>query len=317
MTWENKRILITGGNGFLGSTLVRKLNQLNPKEIVTPSSKDFDLRFKDNCETITKNIDIVFHLAAHVGGIGLNKEKPGELFYDNLLMGTYLMDQAQKNGVEKFISLGTMCSYPKITQQPIREEYLWEGYPEEVTSAYGLAKKMQIVQSIAYKQQYNFNSITVFATNLYGPFDNFEGNISHVIPSIIQKIWESKNSGDSYVELWGDGTPTRDFLYVDDAVDGLIISAEKYDKTEPLNLGSGLEITIEQVAKMIMKIMNVNLEIKWNTTMPNGPPRRCVSFEKASNDIGFQPKTTLEVGLEKTIKWFEEKQVKISHNLDI
>ena len=310
MTWENKRILVTGGNGFLGSTLVRKLNQLNPKEIVTPSSKDFDLRFKDNCETITKNIDIVFHLAAHVGGIGLNKEKPGELFYDNLLMGTYLMDQAQKNGVEKFVSLGTMCSYPKITQQPIKEEYLWEGYPEGVTSAYGLAKKMQIVQSIAYKQQYNFNSITVFATNLYGPFDNFEGNTSHAIPSIIEKIWKSKNNSDSYVELWGDGTPTRDFLYVDDAVDGLIISAEKYDKTEPLNLGSGLEITIEQVAKMIMKIMDVTLEIKWNATMPNGPPRRGVSFEKASNDIGFQPKTTLEVGLEKTIKWFEEKQVK-------
>jgi GDP-L-fucose synthase len=204
-----------------------------------------------------------------------------------------------------------MCSYPKITPQPIKEEFLWNGYPEEVTSAYGLAKKMQIVQSNAYKQQYNFNSITIFVTNLYGAFDNFEGNTSHVIPSIIQKIWESKNNGDSYVELWGDGTPTRDFLYVDDAIDGLILSAEKYDKTEPLNLGSGVEITIEKLAKMIMKIMNVNLEIKWNTTMPNGPPRRCVSFKKASNDIGFKPTTSLEDGLEKTIKWFKEKQVKI------
>ena len=312
MNWENKRILVTGGKGFLGTTLVSSLKKLNPSLIQTPSSVNYDLRFKENCNKITKDIDIVFHLAAHVGGIGLNKEKPGELFYDNLLMGTYLMDESRKNGVKKFVSLGTMCSYPKITPQPIKEEFLWDGYPEEVTSAYGLAKKMQIVQSDAYKQQYNFNSITIFVTNLYGAFDNFEGATSHVIPSIIQKIWESKNNGDSYVELWGDGTPTRDFLYVDDAIDGLILSAEKYDKTEPLNLGSGVEITIEKLAKIIMKIMNVELEIKWNTKMPNGPPRRCVSFEKASNDIGFSPKTTLEVGLEKTIKWFEEKQVKIS-----
>jgi GDP-L-fucose synthase len=311
VNWNNKKILITGGNGFLGTSLVNSLKKLNPLLIQTPSSVNYDLRFKENCNKITRDIDIVFHLAAHVGGIGLNKEKPGELFYDNLLMGTYLMDESRKNGVEKFISLGTMCSYPKITPQPIKEEFLWNGYPEEVTSAYGLAKKMQIVQSNAYKQQYNFNSITIFVTNLYGAFDNFEGNTSHVIPSIIQKIWESKNNGDSYVELWGDGTPTRDFLYVDDAIDGLILSAEKYDKTEPLNLGSGVEITIEKLAKMIMKIMNVNLEIKWNTTMPNGPPRRCVSFKKASNDIGFKPTTSLEDGLEKTIKWFKEKQVKI------
>lgn len=308
MNWENKKILVTGGNGFLGTTLVSSLKKLNPPLIQTPSSTTCDLRLKENCKKITQDIDIVFHLAAHVGGIGLNKEKPGELFYDNLLMGTYLMDESRKNGVEKFISLGTMCSYPKITPQPIKEEFLWDGYPEEVTSAYGLAKKMQIVQSDAYKQQYNFNSVTVFVTNLYGAFDNFEGNTSHVIPSIIQKIWESKNNGDSYVELWGDGTPTRDFLYVDDAINGLILSAEKYDKTEPLNLGSGVEITIEKLAKMIMKIMNVNLEIKWNTNMPNGPPRRCVSFEKAKNEIGFSPKTRLEEGLKKTIDWFVKEK---------
>ena len=216
MNWQDKKILVTGGSGFLGVTLVNSLKKLNPLIIQTPSSTSCDLRFKENCDKITQDIDIVFHLAAHVGGIGLNKEKPGELFYDNMLMGTYLMDESRKNGVKKFISLGTMCSYPKITQQPIKEDYLWDGYPEEVTSAYGLAKKMQIVQSDAYKQQYNFNSITVFVTNLYGPSDNFEGETSHVIPSIIQKIWNAKNNGDPYVELWGDGTPTRDFLYVDD-----------------------------------------------------------------------------------------------------
>ncbi len=312
MDLENKTILVTGGNGFLGSTLVHSLKKLNPSHIETPSSATCDLRFKENCKKITQDIDIVFHLAAHVGGIGLNKEKPGELFYDNMLMGTYLMDEARKNGVEKFVSLGTLCSYPKITPQPIKEEYLWDGYPEEVTSAYGLAKKMQIVQSNAYKQQYDFNSITIFVTNLYGPYDNFEGNTSHVIPSMIQKIWNAKNNGDTSVELWGDGTPTRDFLYSDDAVDGLISAAEKYDKIESLNLGSGVEISIEKLAKMIMRLMNTELEIKWNSNMPNGQSKRCVSFEKASKEIGFHPKISLEEGLKKTIKWFEEKQSKTS-----
>ncbi len=305
MNWKEKKILVTGGMGFLGSNLVKSLNQLYPKIILNPSSKDCDLRFKENCNRITKDVDIVFHLAAHVGGIGLNKEKPGELFYDNLLMGTYLIDEARKNGVEKFISLGTMCSYPKITSQPIKEEYLWEGFPEQVTSAYGLAKKMQIVQSMAYKQQYDFNSITIFVTNLYGPFDNFNENTSHVIPSIIQKIWNAKSNGKNSVELWGDGTPTRDFLYCDDASNGLILAAEKYDKTEPLNLGSEIEISIKELAQLIMKFMNVDLEIKWDSKMPNGQPRRCVSFEKANKEIDFLPSTSLEEGLKKTIEWYE------------
>ncbi len=305
MNWKEKKILVTGGMGFLGSNLVKSLNQLHPKKILNPSSKDYDLRFKENCNKITEDVDIVFHLAAHVGGIGLNKEKPGELFYDNLLMGTYLIDEARKNGVEKFISLGTICSYPKITNQPIKEEYLWEGFPEEVTSAYGLAKKMQIVQSMAYKQQYDFNSITIFVTNLYGPFDNFNENKSHVIPSIIQKIWNAKNSDKKFVELWGDGTPTRDFLYCDDASNGLILAAEKYDKIEPLNLGSQIEVSIKELAQLIMKLMDVDLEIKWNSNMPNGQPRRCVSFEKANKEIDFLPSTSLEEGLKKTIQWYE------------
>jgi GDP-L-fucose synthase len=305
MNWKTKKILVTGGNGFLGSSVVRSLKELNPALLVTPSSSSCDLRLKENCENITKDIDIVFHIAAHVGGIGLNKEKPGELFYDNLLMGTYLMDEARKNGVEKFISLGTMCSYPKITPQPIKEEFLWDGYPEDVTSAYGLAKKMQIVQSLAYKQQYDFNSITVFVTNLYGHYDNFIGTNSHVIPAMIEKFWNAKKNNLSFVELWGDGTPTRDFLYVDDAADGLILAAEKYEDTLPLNLGSGNEITIKKLAFLIMKLLNLDLEIKWNSTMPNGQSKRCVSIEKAKNTINFNPKTSLEEGLKATIDWYK------------
>ena len=308
MNWEEKNILVTGGNGFLGSRLIEMLKSYNPKSIFSPSSNEFDLRSQENCKHVTKNIDIVFHLAAHVGGIGLNKEKPGELFYDNILMGTYLLDEARKNNVEKFVTLGTMCSYPRDTSQPIKEEYLWDGYPEHVTASYGLAKKMQIVQSLAYKEQYDFDSITVFVTNLYGPFDNFDINSGHVIPSIISKISNAKKLGHTFVELWGDGTPSRDFLYCDDAAKGLILAAEKYDKTEPLNLGSGEETNIENLVKMIMKLMDVNLDIHWNANMPNGQPRRCVSFEKALQEVGFEPKTSLAEGLKKTIEWFNSSQ---------
>ena len=306
MNWKTKKILVTGGNGFLGSSLVRSLKQLNPALLLTPSSSSCDLRLKENCKNITNDIDVVFHVAAHVGGIGLNKEKPGELFYDNILMGTYLMDEARNNGVEKFISLGTMCSYPKITPQPIKEEFLWDGYPEEVTSAYGLSKKMQIVQSLAYKQQYDFNSINVFVTNLYGRYDNFVGINSHVIPAMIEKFWNAKKNNLSFVELWGDGTPTRDFLYVDDAVDGLILAAEKYEDTLPLNLGSGDEISIEKLAFLIINLIDLDLEIKWNSTMPNGQSKRCVSIEKAKNTINFNPKTSLEEGLKSTIEWYKK-----------
>ena len=308
MNWEEKNVLVTGGNGFLGSRLIEMLKSYNPKSIFSPSSNEFDLRSQENCKHVTKNIDIVFHLAAHVGGIGLNKEKPGELFYDNILMGTYLLDEARKNNVEKFVTLGTMCSYPRDTSQPIKEEYLWDGYPEHVTASYGLAKKMQIVQSLAYKEQYDFDSITVFVTNLYGPFDNFNTNSGHVIPSIISKISNAKKLGHTFVELWGDGTPSRDFLYCDDATKGLILAAEKYDKTEPLNLGSGEETNIENLVKLIMKLMDVNLDIHWNVNMPNGQPRRCVSFEKALQEIGFEPKTSLEEGLKKTIEWFNSSR---------
>ncbi len=305
MDWKSKKILVTGGTGFLGSHVVENLKKKGATNIIVPSSRECDLRIKENCNLITKGVDYVFHIAAHVGGIGLNKEKPGELFYDNLVMGTHLMEEARKNDVKKFISLGTICSYPKLTSQPIKEDSLWSGYPEEITAPYGLAKKMQLVQSMAYKEQYNFNSITVFVTNLFGPGDNFEDGTSHVVPSLIKKIWNAKQNKEKFVSVWGDGTATRDFLFVDDAANGLITAAEKYNKTDPINLGTGVEISIKELVNLIMKIMNVNLEIEWKTDMPNGQPRRCVSTERAFNEIEFKPQITLEEGLRRTIEWYK------------
>jgi len=308
MEWKNKRVLITGGNGFLGSRVVKILKEKNVKEIVIPNSITDDLRLKENCKKFTNNIDIVFHLAAKVGGIGLNQEKPGELFYDNITMGTNLMEEARNNNVEKFIALGTICSYPKIIDLPFLEDDIWEGYPEETNAPYGLAKKMLLVQSMAYRQQYNFQSIVVFPTNLYGPSDNFDENSSHAIPAIIKKVYDAKKSDQKIIKLWGDGTPTRDFLYVDDAARGIILAAEKYDKSEPINLGTEVEISIKELAELTIKLMNADLSIEWETAKPNGQPRRCVSYEKAKKEIGFEPQMNFEEGLKKTIDWFLDNQ---------
>ena len=305
MYWSNKKVLVTGGHGFLGSYVVSKLRQYGVKDIVIPSSKEYDLRVLENCKKIVKNVDIVFHLAAHVGGIGLNQEKPGELFYDNLMMGTQLLNESKNSGVEKFIALGTICSYPKFTSVPFEESSIWNGYPEETNAPYGLAKKMLLVQSQSYRKQYNFKSIVVIPTNLYGPGDNFDPGSSHVIPAIILKIFNAKKEKKDEIILWGDGSPTRDFLFVKDAADGIILAAEKYDSDEPLNLGSGEEVSIKDLAKSISMIMNFNGEIKWDQTKPNGQPRRCVSFEKAKKEIGFCPKTNLEEGLKETVKYFQ------------
>jgi len=303
--WKNKSIVVTGGHGFLGSRVVRELEKKGIKNIIIPRFDSYDLRLKENCHTITKNADIVFHIAAKVGGIGLNQQKPGELFYDNLMMGTNLMEESRKNNVEKFIALGTICSYPKFTKLPFSEESIWDGYPEETNAPYGLAKKMLLVQSQAYKQQYSFNSITVFPTNLYGPNDNFDDNSSHVIPALIKKISNAKKNNEKEISLWGDGTPTRDFLYVDDAAVGIILAAEEYDESEPLNFGTGKEISIKELAKLVMNIMNVDVGIIWEKEKPNGQPRRCVSIEKAKQKIGFEPKVNLEEGLRRTINWYE------------
>ena len=307
MDWKSKNVLVTGGNGFLGSRLVKMLKEKNTKKIIIPDSKKCDLRHIDNCTSVLRDIDIVFHLAAKVGGIGLNQSKPGELFYDNLMMGVNLMEEARKNKIEKFISLGTICSYPKFTPIPFKEDSIWDGYPEETNAPYGLAKKMLLVQSQAYKQQYNFESITVFPTNLFGQNDNFDEDSSHVIPAIIKKVLNAIQNNHDSISLWGDGTPTRDFLYVDDAASGILLAAEKYSDPEPLNLGSGKEISIKDLAHLIIKIMNANLKISWEVDKPNGQPKRCVSIEKAKNEIGFQPKISLEDGLKLTIDSFINK----------
>jgi len=307
MDWKNSTILVTGGTGFLGSRVVSILEKKQVKNIIVPHSVENDLRLRENCSEITKNIDIVFHLAAKVGGIGLNQEKPGELFYDNLMMGTNLMEESRKNGVKKFVALGTICSYPKFTPIPFNEENIWNGYPEETNAPYGLAKKMLLVQSQAYHQQYNFNSIVVFPTNLYGPNDNFEENSSHVIPALIKKIFFAKKTGKKNILVWGDGSPSRDFLYVEDAAEAIILAAEKYSKQVPINLGTGEEVTIKELVDKIQKIMNSNLEVEWETDRPNGQPRRCVSFERAKNEIGFFPKTSLDEGLRRTINWYKSQ----------
>lgn len=305
MDWSTKSILVTGGSGFLGSRIVVLLKERGAQNIIIPSSKDCDLRIQENCKKIVKDIDIVFHVAAKVGGIGLNNEKPGELFYDNLVMGTNLMEEARKSNVEKFVALGTICSYPKFTPLPFSEESIWNGYPEETNAPYGLAKKMLLVQSQAYKKQYNFNSIVIFPTNLYGPNDNFDNDTSHVIPALIKKIHNAIKNKQKKILLWGNGSASRDFLFVDDAAYGIILAAERYNKPEPLNLGTGKEITIKELINLLLKIMNVNLDIEWDITKPNGQPRRSVSIEKARKDIGFEPKTNLDIGLKKTIEWYQ------------
>jgi GDP-L-fucose synthase len=308
MDLKNKNIVVTGSSGFLGSQVVNVLKKRGVKNIKIPRSSDCDLRLQHNCTEITRDAHIVFHLAAKVGGIGLNQKFPGELFYDNLIMGVHLMEEARKNNVEKFIALGTICSYPKFTPVPFSEDTIWDGYPEETNAPYGLAKKMLLVQSQAYKQQYDFKSIVLFPTNLYGPNDNFDEKKSHVIPALIKKIHQAKKNNSNTVDLWGDGSPTRDFLYVDDAAEGIVLGAEKYDKTDHVNLGTGIEISIKDLAELLLKLMNVNLKINWLTDKPNGQPRRCVDSRKAFKEFGFKSKTTLEEGLKKTIDWFEQTQ---------
>ncbi len=304
MEWHDKSIVVTGGNGFLGSKIVSQLKEKGAKNILIPKSNECDLRDKENAKKITKNADIIFHIAAKVGGIGLNQEKPGELFYDNLIMGTNLLEQARKNNVEKFIALGTVCSYPKFTPIPFKEESIWDGYPEETNAPYGLAKKMLLVQSQAYRQQYNFQSIMVIPTNLYGPNDNFDDKSSHVIPALIKKIYQAKKENLKNISVWGDGSPTRDFLYVDDAANGIILAAEKYNSSLPINLGSGIEISIKELVMKIIYLMDADIDIVWDIEKPNGQPRRCISIERARKEIGFEPKIGLDDGLKQTIDWY-------------
>ena len=307
MRWNNKIVLVTGGNGFLGRQVVKQLEKRNPQKIICPSSKDCDLREKENCKQIVKNVDYIFHLAGKGGGIGIQKENSAEIFYDNIMMSTNLIHESKEANVEKFIAIGTVCSYPKFAKIPFTEELIWDGYPEETNAAYGLAKKMMIVQSESYKKQYNFNSISIIPTNLYGPNDDFNPITSHVIPAIILKIFNAKKSNSNSITLWGDGSPTRDFLYVDDAANGIILAAENYNEHFPVNIGSDDEISIEDLANLISKLMQFDGKIEWDKSKPIGQPRRRVSNKMAKESFGFKPETTIENGLRETIEYFYSK----------
>lgn len=304
---KNKKILVTGGAGFLGSFVMEKLlaRDVLQQNISVPRSSELDLRKLENCQRVVRDQDIVIHLAAKVGGIGLNREKPGELFYDNLIMGAQLMEEARKAKVEKFVAVGTVCAYPKFTPIPFREENLWNGYPEETNAPYGLAKKMLLVQAQAYRRQYGFSAIYLLPVNLYGPRDNFDHASSHVIPALIKKVYEAQKEGKNYIEVWGTGKATREFLYVEDAAEAIVLAAEKYDKSEPVNIGAGFEISIKDLIKTICRLMNFDGEIRWNVTKPDGQPRRCLDTSRASREFRFETKTTFEEGLRKTIEWYQ------------
>ncbi len=306
MDLTNLRILVTGGAGFVGTFVIQKLLKrgCRKENIIVPYRSDCDLRRWEDCVRAVKNIDLVIHLAARVGGIGYNRNNPGTLFYDNIMMGTQLMEAAQQEKVSKFVAIGTICAYPKFTPVPFREENLWDGYPEETNAPYGLAKKMMLVQSQAYRQQYGFNSIFLLPVNLYGPGDNFNPESSHVIPALIKKVAEARREGRDQVEVWGTGKASREFLYVEDAAEGIVLAAERYEKEFPVNLGAGREISIRELVNLICEIMDYKGEIKWNAGLPDGQPRRCLDVSLAKAEFGFEAKTSLKDGLVKTIDWY-------------
>ena len=304
--WQDKRVCVTGGAGFLGSFVTARLHERGAKEVFIPTIEKYDLVQLDSIRQMLddSNPDIIIHLAAQVGGIGANREHPAEFFYSNLMMGVQLIHEAWLRGVEKFVALGTICAYPKFTPIPFKEENLWDGYPEETNAPYGLAKKMLLVQSQAYRQQYGFNSIFIMPVNLYGPRDNFRPESSHVIPALIKKCVEAVESGADFIEVWGDGTPTREFLYVEDAAEGILLATEKYDSPDPINLGSGMEISIKHLVELIAHLTGFKGRIIWDTSKPNGQPRRRLDVTRAEQAFGFIAGTSFEEGLKKTIEWY-------------
>jgi GDP-L-fucose synthase len=311
--WSDKKILITGGAGFFGSQVVRQLLEkgADRENILVPRSKEIDLRRWENCVRVVKNRDMVIHLAAKVGGIGYNQAYPADLFYDNAIMGIQLMEAARQENVGKYVVAGTICAYPKFTPVPFREENLWEGYPEETNAPYGLAKKMLLVQSQAYRAQYGFNSIYLLPVNLYGPGDNFNPESSHVIPALIKKFTEAKQNRDPFVEVWGTGAASREFLYVEDAARGLVLAAERYNKPDPVNLGSGMEITIRDLVVLINELTGYEGEIHWDTTKPDGQPKRCLDVSRAKREFGFEAAMPFREGLQRTIVWYDEYQSEV------
>ncbi len=308
--WNNKRIMVTGGAGFLGSFVVEKLKQRGCKDIFIPRQKDYDLVKIDSVVKAYKDSkpNIVIHLAGVVGGIGANRENPGKFFYDNLMIGVQLMEVGRQRGIEKFVALGTICCYPKFTPVPFKEEDLWNGYPEKTNAPYGLAKKMLLVQSQAYRQQYGFNSIFLMPVNLYGPKDNFNSKSSHVIPALIKKCFDAIKNNEKEIVVWGTGKVTREFLYVEDAAEGILLAAEKYNKSDPVNLGAGFEISIKGLTELIVKLTGFKGRIVWDSSKPDGQPRRCLDTTKAEKEFGFKAKTTFEEGLKKTIEWYKSIQ---------
>lgn len=301
---KDKKILVTGGAGFLGKHVVDRIIEKNPKKVFIPRSKDYDLRNQKDCEKVVQGMDLVIHLAANGGGIGYNRENPGTLCYDNLVMGAHIIEEARRAGVQKFVGLGTICQYPKYTPVPFKEEDLWNGYPEETNAPYGLAKKMLLVLSQAYRQQYGFNAIHLMPVNLYGPGDNFDPESSHVIPALIKKFVDAKNRNDEFVVVWGTGKPTREFLYVDDAAKAIVLAIEKYNKPDPINIGSSIEISIKDLAELIRKLIGFKGQIVWDITKPDGQPRRKLNTSKAEKEFGFKSETNFEVGLKGTIEWY-------------
>ena len=310
--WKGQKVCVTGGAGFLGSFIVEDLHKLEVKDVFIPLIEKYNLVDPQSINQMLDDSqpDIILHLAAQVGGIGANREHPAEFFYNNLMMGVQLMHQAYLRKVKKFVALGTVCAYPKFTPVPFKEENLWDGYPEETNAPYGLAKKMLLVQSQSYRQQYGFNSIFLLPVNLYGPRDNFNLESSHVIPALIRKCVEARDAGSKEVVVWGDGSPTREFLFVEDAARGILLAAERYNGSEPVNLGSGFEISIRDLAELIVRLTGFKGKLNWDTTKPNGQPRRCLDISRAEKYFGFKAKVKFEEGLNKTIEWYEHNRKK-------
>lgn len=311
--WKGKKILLTGGNGFLGSHIYQKLvEQKNvlPSQIFIPNSKDSDLRVQSNCEKAVESMDVVIHLAARVGGIGFNQKYPGTLFFDNIMMGAQLMEAARLADVGKFVQVGTVCAYPKFTATPFKEDDLWNGYPEETNAPYGIAKKALLVMAQAYRQQYGMNVIYLLPVNLYGPGDNFDLESSHVIPAFVRKFIDAQEKCENSVIVWGTGKASREFLFVEDAADGIISATEKYDKPAPVNLGTGNEITINGLVKLVAKLTGFEGQIIWDKSRPDGQPRRCLDVSVAKREFDFEAKTDLTSGLKKTIEWYTSNRLK-------